>query len=106
MPNNIVKVYNSVHLYIVDDLGPDWVPETDTRGNTRVNIHEAACQDIRAVFEDHSTATVHGLHFAGKPRKGDWVQFWKTELASKTEHDLVIIYYHGIGGGSNKEYSW
>lgn len=64
---------------------------------------------IRARFEGYTTVAVIGVRF--DPNSNDYgraslYDYFQKELKSKSENELIIIYYYGDAGMKGKSYSW
>lgn len=95
------KEYNKSYLYLLD--APEWI-EDDT--NVPLSIHYQKHKFMRKLFRKHFDAEIVDKRFPPRSKPEAVEQYFSSELASKTEKDLVIIYFHGIGSGNGEDYCW
>ena len=46
------------------------------------------------------------VSFAKPAKEQEFLDFWAEQLANKTSEDLLIVYFHGIAGNEEEDYSW
>jgi len=98
--------YHTIHLYIVDDLHPD-VPLRLVDGQVQKSAHQDKCDRMRDFFNLHvAKSVVHRIHPPENTTKDQWLDYWRNEFGSKTRSELLIIYYHGLAGWQDADYSW
>lgn len=103
--NGNIKSYRSTELYIIDDVDPH-APTDIVMGRSRVVPHDEWCGLIRDFFQTYSDIKATGLCFRKRTTQKEVRSYWKKELATKTEHDLVIIYYESTAGGEDENHRW
>ena len=97
--------YTNGHVYIMDDPGPN-APQTEVMGMSRPSAHSFKCDAVRNLFTKYSDFEVHEVAFKSGKKGKDVFKYWENELKSKTNKDLLIIFFHGTAGERGEDYKW
>ncbi|GAB7362452.1 hypothetical protein MBLNU230_g2774t1 [Neophaeotheca triangularis] len=81
----------NVYVYLMDYEEAT----TSVSGVRQTTAHQLKCQTAKACFGDFVDAEMHEVSFEKGTSTAAVVDFWKTEMTSKSADDLVIIWFHG-----------
>lgn len=117
-PNMIqqkIKKYANGIVYIVDDVDEDSVNARvkgmqgrgkNSKKRMRMTEHEENCIAIPDFFTDYSNYKIKGVILPDDATVGEFMAYWKHEIANWSEDTFIIVYYHGDAGNAENKYHW
>ena len=100
----VIDPYSKLQVYIIDDRDQS---QTLRKVSNRFvkTLHQKKVDLIYDLFEKYTNAAINSVRFPHGSTQATWDAYWLMELNSHSRDTLIIIYFHGLAGGPDKQYS-